>query len=71
MPINHNTLERCAYCLHEFTAYWKDGKMLTTSVPVTSIGDGLWLCDEHQFNEEEIGRLKLKIKQRLTITGKL
>jgi len=71
LPINHDTAERCAYCLREFTAYWNDGKLLTTSVPVMSIGDGLWLCDEHGFSEEEIGRLKLKIKQRLTITGRL
>jgi hypothetical protein len=64
-------VERCAYCLREFTAYRKDGKILTTSVPVTSIGNGLWLCDEHELRENEIGRLKLKIKQRLTKTGRL
>ena len=71
MPINHNNTERCVYCLREFTAYWKDEKLLTTSVPVTSIGDGLWLCDEHGLGEREISRLKLKVKQRLTITGRL
>ncbi len=69
MTINHITEEKCAYCLREFSAYWKDGKVLTTSIPMTSISDKLWLCDEHGLNEEEIGRLKLKIKQRLTITG--
>jgi len=70
MPRSYDTQERCAFCLRIFSAYWKDGKVLTMSVHVTSIGDGLWLCDEHKFSEEEIDRLKLKIKQRLTITGR-
>jgi len=69
--INQATSEQCAFCHNKFTVYWKDKKVLTTSVPVTAIGDGLWLCDAHKLNEEQIGRWKLKIKQRLTITGRL
>ena len=68
MP-NNDTAERCVYCLRVFTAYWNGGKVWTTSIPASSIGDGLWLCDEHDFSDEYISHLKRRIKQRLPISN--
>lgn len=69
MPINHDTLERCVYCLRVFTAYWSGGKIWATSIPVSPIGDGLWLCDEHDLNDEYITHLKRRIKLTLPISN--
>ena len=67
MPINNDTMERYAYCLRVFKAFWEGGEVWASSIFASSIGDGLWLCDEHAFSDEYISHLKRRIKLMLPI----
>ena len=69
MPRNYDTLERCAHCLQIFTVFWDKGKICSTSIPAVQMGDGLWLCREHDFTKEKIEELKTKIRKGRAIKG--
>ena len=69
MPINHETLARCAFCLKVFTVYWDRREIYSTSTPVKKIGEGLWLCEEHRLAPRKVRQLIKAVHGGETISG--
>ena len=69
MPGSYDTLEGCAYCMQIFTVFRNKGKIYSTSIPAVQMGDGLWLCREHDFTLKQIEALKTKIRKGQAIKG--
>jgi hypothetical protein len=59
-----DTRERCVVCSRDFTVFREKGKPYATSIPARSIGDGLWVCEEHHLNQESIEKLKERFRRR-------
>jgi len=67
--MSYDTVERCIFCLKSFTVLRDKGKIIGTTIPALQIGDGTWLCREHDLTHEQIEELKAKVRKGITIEG--